>query len=274
MIWLGRSAGIYDSFLVEVDVILGLYFSGTGNTKHCVETFVGHYGNDCEAVPIEAPEAMDKISSHDRVVLGYPVYFSNAPKIMQDFIEANGARFERKQVFIIATMGLWSGDGAGCAARMLKKNGAEIIGGLHLKMPDCIGDEKLLKKTPEENRQILAQADVKIASAVQKLKEGNPPKDGLSGLHHVAGLFGQRLWFYGKTRTYKKKPDVDAEKCIGCGLCVKLCPMKNLAVVNNKAVSSDRCTLCYRCFSHCPTQALTILGKKVYEQCLAEKYLP
>ncbi len=94
--------------------------------------------------------------------------------------------------------------------------------------------------------------------------------DRYSGLSTI----GQRLWFYGKTRTYKKKPDINAEKCIGCGLCVKLCPMKNLSIKNNKAVSTDRCTLCYRCFSHCPTQALTILGKKVYEQCLAEKYLP
>ena len=258
---------------MEVDVILGLYFSGTGNTKHCVEVFVSHYGNNGEAVPIEAPNAADKITSHDVIVLGYPVYFSNAPKIMQDFIATNGSSFAHKQVFIIATMGLWSGDGAGCAARLLKKYGAEIIGGLHLKMPDCIGDEKLLKKSPAENRQIIAQADSKIAAAVRNLQNGNPPKDGLSGLHHVAGLLGQRLWFYGKTKTYKKKPDISAEKCIGCELCVKLCPMKNLAVENNKAVSSDRCTLCYRCFSHCPTQAITILGKKVYEQCLAEKYL-
>ncbi len=257
-----------------MDVILGLYFSGTGNTKHCVEAFISQYNNACEAVPIEAPDAVDKISSHNMIVLGYPVYFSNAPKIMRDFIVTHGKRFECKRIFIIATMGLWSGDGAGCAARLLKRHGTEIIGGLHLKMPDCIGDEKLLKKTLEENREIIAGADSKIAAAVRNLQNGNPPKDGLSGLHHVAGLFGQRLWFYGKTRTYKKKPDVDAEKCIGCGLCVKLCPMKNLAVVNNKAVSSDRCTLCYRCFSHCPTQALTILGKKVYEQCLAEKYLP
>ncbi len=68
-------------------------------------------------------------------------------------------------------------------------------------MPDCIGDEKLLKKSAEENRRIITQADSKVAAAVQMLKKDNPPKDGLSGFHHMTGLFGQRLWFFEKTRT-------------------------------------------------------------------------
>jgi len=107
---------------------------------------------------------------------------------------------------------------------------------------------------------------------VQELKNKTPPQEGLSFPHHMAGLFGQRLWFYKKTATYKKKPNVDKEKCSGCGLCVRLCPMKNIAIQDEKAVSHDRCTLCYRCFSHCPTKALTILGRRVYEQCLCENY--
>lgn len=47
-----------------------------------------------------------------------------------------------KKVFLIATMGLFSGDGAGILGRLLQQYGAEIIGGLHLRMPDSIGDEK------------------------------------------------------------------------------------------------------------------------------------
>jgi NAD-dependent dihydropyrimidine dehydrogenase PreA subunit/flavodoxin len=253
--------------------VIGLYFSGTGNTKHCVETFVEQYDGQGLAVSIESPDADDAISEHDIIVLGYPVYYSGLPKIVRDFITGNNRMFSEKQVFIIATMGLWSGDGAGCAARPLKKCCAKILGGLHLKMPDCIGDVKLLKKTLDENRHIVAQAGEKIASAVQKLKAGNPTREGLSCLHQAAGLIGQRLWFRGKTATYQNKPVIDSEKCIGCGICVKLCPMKNIVMNNGKAVSSGRCTLCYRCFSHCPAQAITILGEHVYEQCLLEKYL-
>lgn len=42
-------------------------------------------------------------------------------------------------------MGAFSGDGAGCTARLLKKYGAIILGGLHIKMPDSVCDSKLLK---------------------------------------------------------------------------------------------------------------------------------
>ena len=58
-----------------------------------------------------------------------------------------------------------------------------------------------------------------------------------------------------------------------CGLCEKLCPMKNIAIKDQKAVSSDRCTMCYRCVNKCPGQALTLLGKRVVEQCGIEKYI-
>ncbi len=255
-----------------MSIILGVYFSGAGNTKHCVETFVKQYDNNGIAVSIESPNVIEAVSANNTIVLGYPIYFSNMPKIVRDFIDKNKNCFQNKKIYIIATMGLFSGDGAACSARVLQKYSAIILGGLHLKMPDCVGDKKALKKSAQANHELIVQADKKIAVAVQRLKDGNPHKEGLGFLYHMAGLFGQRLWFYGKTATYKQKPNIDIDKCIGCGRCVSICPMKNIVIQNGKAVSHNQCTLCYRCFSHCPTQALTILGKQVYEQCLFEKY--
>ncbi len=255
--------------------MLGVYFSGTGNTKHCVETFVELCEKGCAAVSIEDEDVLAQIAANDTLVLGYPVYFSNIPKIVRGFIAENGACFKDKQVFIIATMGLFSGDGCGCAARPLEKLGAKILGGLHLKMPDCIGDEKALKRTPNDNRALIINAQKKIAGAVQQLKAGNPPKEGLGVLYRLAGIFGQRLWtllYMRRAAAYKIKPRLDTQKCTGCGLCARLCPMKNIIMEANRAAFMNRCTLCYRCFARCPQKALTILGKRVHEQCLFEKY--
>ena len=132
----------------------GIYFSGTGNTRYCIERFLDYYDGS-KPVSIESPEAVEAIRKSNEIVFGYPVYYSNIPKIVRDFIYLNRDNFKNKKIFVLSTMGLFSGDGAGCSARLLKKCGADIIGGLHLKMPDCIGDVKMLKKPLEKNRQLV-----------------------------------------------------------------------------------------------------------------------
>lgn len=252
--------------------MIGIYFSGTGNTRHCVTEFIKCFDENNIAVSIETPGLDQIIARQDIIVFGYPIYYSNMPKIVRDFIIKHKKSFRNKTMFIIATMGLFSGDGTGCSARILKKYGAQVIGGLHLKMPDCIGDEKILKKSIEKNKEIVRRAEKKIYDSAKKLKAGAPDREGLNILNHFAGLFGQRLWFYGKTMTYKNKPDIDRHKCIGCGCCAGVCPLKNIEIKGGKAIAKGKCTLCYRCFSICPEQALTILGKRVYEQCRIERY--
>jgi ferredoxin/flavodoxin len=250
----------------------GLYFSGTGNSRHAVEEFMRHTGPAAEAFSIETPGLDALLASEDTIVLGYPTCFSNMPLIVRDFIKSNPALFAGKRVFLISTMGLWSGDGTGCAARLLRRTGTEIVGGLQLKMPDSIGDERMLKRPLEVNRALVRRADEKIARAASMMIAGRPSREGLSLWAHLAGLFGQRLWFYGKSTSYKDKPTIDIAKCTVCGLCVRSCPMGNLEKRDGGIAHGARCTMCYRCVNQCPAGALTILGKRIYEQPLFEKY--
>ena len=252
--------------------MLGVYFSGTGNTKFCVEKFCFYY-DDGKPLSIEDSGVVEAISKSEEIVFAYPIYYSNIPKIVKDFIYANKLCFANKRVYIIATMGLFSGDGAGCGARLLKKCGVKIIGGLHLKMPDCIGDVKALKKPLAQNRQLVINAEKKIEQAINALKQGKPTKEGLGFLYHVAGLFGQRLWFYRKTTHYTDKLNISKNMCVGCGKCVALCPMINLSLAEQKALAGNKCTMCYRCINSCPNKAITLLGKEVIEQCKIDNYV-
>ena len=169
--------------------------------------------------------------------------------------------------------GIFSGDGAGVLARLLKKHGAKIIGGLHLKMPDSIADEKALKRPLEENKRLVEAAVEKIRGSVKNLKNGNPTQEGLSLFCQMAGLLGQRLYFGHKTRSYTNKLKIDGKKCIGCGKCVRLCPTKNISMQNGVAQGGNKCTMCYRCVNQCPKQAITLLGKQVVEQSNINKYI-
>lgn len=253
--------------------MIGIYFSGTGNTKYCIEKFLNFYGQGNTALSIEDDEAVERILEHDRMILAYPCYFSNIPKIVRDFIVNNQELFKDKQVFIIVTMGLFSGDGAGCAARILKKCGAKVIGSVHIKMPDCVGDVKLLKKSVARNRELVRNATRKLQRAANRLKTGRRIKTGLTPFSRVMGFICQRLWTYGNTLRYSDKLKINAVKCTGCGACALLCPMKNLHVEGKTCVSNGACTMCYRCISHCPQKAITLCGKEVVEQCCIEKYM-
>ena len=247
-----------------------IYLSGSGNTKHIVGLLLDELGNKGIMAPIESDEALKAIEG-DELVIAYPTMFSNIPYLVRDFINSHQEAWKGKKVFLITTMGLFAGDGTGCAARLLKKYGAEITGGLQIVMPDSIGDCKALKKSKEQNKAIIDKADKRIIDAARKMREGNYPKEGLSFAAHLAGLFGQRLWFYNKTTGYKDKLKIDPAKCIGCGICAKNCPTQNIKIEDGKAVSSDKCTMCYRCVNHCPKQAMTLLGKTLYEQPTYEK---
>ena len=233
--------------------MVGIYFSGTGNSRYAVEFFCNEYDEAAKAFSIEDDNVIQAVKNEEMLVFAYPVQYSTVPKILRDFIIENKGLWKNKKIFVIATMGLFSGDGAGVLGRLLQQYGAEIIGGLHLKMPDSIGDEKVLKRPMEKNKE--------------------PTREGICILYRMAGFFGQRLYFGYKTKYYSDKLRVDEDKCIGCGKCEKLCPMNNIKIVDKKVVQNNQCTMCYRCINNCPKQAMTLLGKKVVEQSVIEKYI-
>jgi ferredoxin len=242
-----------------------VYLSGSGNTKHIVTLLLNELGNTGISAPVESADA-ERALEGEEIIIAYPTMFSNIPYLIRDFINSHKDSWKGKKIFLITTMGLFAGDGTGCAARLLQKYGAEITGGLQIVMPDSIGDCKALKKSKEQNKAVIEKADKRVTEAAKRIREGNYPKEGLSFAAHLAGLFGQRLWFYNKTTGYTDKVKIDPAKCIGCGICAKNCPTQNIKIEDGKAVASSKCTMCYRCINHCPKQAMTLLGKTLYEQ--------
>lgn len=54
---------------------------------------------------------------------------------------------------------------------------------------------------------------------------------------------------------------INADKCIGCSICVKTCAANNIELKNKKAkiISSD-CIMCGQCTAVCPKEAISISG--------------
>jgi ferredoxin len=229
-----------------------VYFSGTGNTRHLSEKLSNFL--NCSAVSIEKKTAVEKISENDTIIFAYPVYVSDSPKIIREFLNNSKINWKNKKVFLLVTCGMQKGKAIANVANILRKNGAEILGGEAFKMPESIGDFPLftLIMPPKKNAKVIKKAEIKLEILAEKIKQNQYPQTGLNSSLNSSPK---------PQKKSSAKVKIDKTKCINCGLCKKNCPYGD-----NFGDSNNKCTLCYRCYANCPKQAITIFGKKpVYQ---------
>lgn len=101
--------------------------------------------------------------------------------------------------------------------------------------------------------------DVKLPHKF-KIAVGGCPNNCVKPDINDIGVIGQRV------------PHVDAEKCRGCKLCEKTCPVGVMKVTDKKAyVDPEICNRCGRCIPSCKFGALSI-EKSGYKVCIGGRW--
>jgi ferredoxin len=238
--------------------ILIYYFSGTGNSLLLAKKIAGHLDGAVLSPVIELYGAeTDKVSDSfpllEAPIIGFvfPVYFDRIPRIIHEVIEKN--QFENTQyIFAVATSGGQAGNALFELDSLLRSRGKRLDYGKNVDMPD---NSIILRTSETESAIRLARTDKEaeeIAAAVSSVTK----MDGAFKKNHRLSILG-KVNKFAVFHYYKaERRMVDPARCSHCGLCVNICPVKNIAMMGQEVVIGDDCQWCFACINWCPKCAI------------------
>ena len=232
------------------------YFTGTGNSLAAARKVAAILG-DCGLVPIASlkDNAGKIVPQADRVGIICPVYDAGVPRIVAEF----AARLDLSRAgytFAIVTLG-----GTGVSAlhqlnKILRKaQGRKLDAAFAVKMP---GNFPPVGRPPvgEQKDAILAAADRHLAIIAHTIDQGIAVLPGFSPLSSLMRCVVYPPFF--KNVHEADKSFFVSDACTSCGTCVKVCPVGNIAMVQDRPSWQHHCEWCCACLHFCPAEAIQL----------------
>ena len=235
-----------------------LYFTGTGNSRHIAER-IAHALNDTLISLNDRIKSGDitPLAVNGRLVLVMPTYAWRIPRIVRDHLlrtELRGAR----ETWFVMDCGSEIGNAAKYNRALCREKGLVYMGTAQIVMPE---NYIAMFSAPQADkaRQIVAQAEPSIDRAIAAIQSNQPFAPTRNNLYDrfMSGPVNPIFYkFFVKANAFTA-----SGACIGCGQCVKRCPMNNVAIKDGKPVWGRNCTHCMACICYCPVSAIEY-GKK------------
>ncbi len=201
------------------------------------------------------------VCTADSLGIVFPVYMLGVPLIVVDFLKKLKTA-ENTYTFVVANHGACPGPGGTVlqTKKLLKAQGIKLGAIFTIEMINnytpffgIVKDEKQKKVFDRAQEQVKIICETVNNKGIYK--PGNFFGNIFSGL---LSFVNQRCVPLAVREDKKFWTD---EKCTGCGICVKVCPVGNVKLSGGKPVWLHNCRQCVACFSLCPEQAIQ-LGKK------------
>lgn len=240
------------------------YFSGTGNTSWLSRELVSRLtkaGYTTSALSIEkitSLEADSQIAESDIIGFGYPIYGSDSPHNMKEFILAL-TPVSSKSAFVFCTQWKWSGDGSRAGSLFINEKGFKTLWTEHFLMPNNVCTPILpfpYTNTRHKIEPVLRNAAKKADKFVKSIIGTKTFLRGFNPLSAAAGSL-QRNPFRKAFHKLRDDIGVNVQYCTNCLLCVNICPSANLSLEEDEIKTRGSCILCLRCYNFCPVSAIT-----------------
>lgn len=232
-----------------------LYFSATGNTEFIARELAKQLEDDCINL-------LDRVKTNDYTtlysekpyIICAPVYVCEMPRFMSKYLKKQTFT-GNKDVYFIFTSGGYCGISGQLAKSMFRKKKMNYRGHAEFKMPrNYVANDAYPMLSTEEIEKRIVDSHEMLDSVVANIKAGNK----LTARHiflfeTLITVPFNPVWCKLKLRA---KDFFSTDKCVGCGKCVKLCPLNNISLKEKKPVWEDNCTHCMACIGNCPTKAI------------------
>jgi NAD-dependent dihydropyrimidine dehydrogenase PreA subunit len=222
-------------------------------------------GVEAEVISIECvsiAEADLLIGKADIVGFGYPIYGSDIPLPMKRFL-AELSPAPGKAAVVFCTQWLWSGDGARVAVEFVGSKGFAIRWAEHLHMPNNLSIPfpfRIHSDKQHSKDKYLRHSEGRLRRLASRVASNTVFRRGFGPLSVLSGLM-QRKPYRAMMEKTGDSISVDHHRCTMCGLCVELCPVKNLGVRETAVWAGDKCVNCMRCYNFCPVSAIMFRGR-------------
>jgi Pyruvate/2-oxoacid:ferredoxin oxidoreductase delta subunit len=229
------------------------YFSGTGNSEWVARELARLTGDDVMRIPATGKTEPLRVGPHERAGVVFPVYAWAVPDCVTHFVRG-GQYAKDAYLYAVCTCG----DSCGNTLGALRKHFPFAMG-CALRMPNNYiplfdADDPPLVR---EKVRAAKAPPARIADAVNA---DRAPSREASAADRLKTALVKPLFTLLMRRT---GPFHATDACSGCGLCEKLCPLRNIRMVENRPVWGKNCTQCTACLNRCP-QAAAQYGKSTY----------
>lgn len=235
-----------------------LCFSGTGNSRYIANRIAVALSD--EIIDLNAKiKAKDcsALKTGQNVIVVTPTYAWRIPKVVNDLLlttELVGA----ERIWFVMDCGGEIGNAAKYNRRLAEQKGLRYMGTAQIVMPENY-IAMFGVPTIDKAKKIVEKAEPFVDGVITRIKSGqtfNLPRNNLYD-RFMSGPVNPIFYrFCVKANAFRVK-----ESCIGCGQCVKRCPLNNIRLENGKPVWGKECTHCMACICYCPTEAIEY-GKK------------
>lgn len=239
------------------------YFSGTGNSYSVAASIANQLG--ARLLPVISYREDESVASTGDVVgIVFPIYDFKAPELIDDFVRKLKTPVST-YFFGVCTYGVMPLNAMKKLEEVLKSAGKELSGGFAIKAPHSgLGYDSIPAEKQKEMYELARGKCTSISSYVRSRKRGTIETSSLRDRVVLLGLLVRLL--PGLFPMFKQALlegwdslgfYVD-EKCNGCGVCEKVCPMDNITMAEEKPIWGDNCISCFACFHWCPREAIQI----------------